>query len=53
MGCCVFVKFVMIVDKDVRVVVGWRRDVIDDRGWLCVLKEVLGVQLSMGAWYGW
>ena len=24
----------------------------DDCGWLCVLREVLGVQLSMGAWYG-
>ena len=23
----------------------------DDCGWLCVLKEVLGVQSSMGAWY--
>ena len=24
-----------------------------DCGWLCVLKEVLGVLLSMGAWYRW
>ena len=24
----------------------------DDCLWLCVLKEVLGVQLSIGAWYG-
>ena len=24
----------------------------DDCGWLCVLKEVLGVQLSVGVWYG-
>ena len=40
----------MIEDKDVRVVVGWRRGgVVDDCGWLCVLKEILGVQLSMGA----
>ena len=23
----------------------------DDCGWLCVLKEVYGMQLSMGAWY--
>ncbi len=44
---------VMIVDKDVRVVVRWRRGVmVDDSGWLCVLKEVFGVLLSMGAWYG-
>ena len=43
----------MIVDKEVRVVVGWRRGVMvdDDCGWLCVLKEVSGVLLSMGAWY--
>ena len=34
----------MVVDKDVRVVYD------DDCRWLCVLKEVLGVQLSMGAW---
>ena len=48
-----FVKYVMIVDKEVRVVVGWRRGVMvdDDCGWLCVLKEVFGVLLSMGAWY--
>ena len=45
----------MIEDKDVRV---WLLDgdkvhgVVDDCGWLCVLKEVLDVQLSMGAWYG-
>ena len=47
-----FVKYVMIVDKDVRVVVGWRRGVMvdgDDCRWLCVLKELLGVHL---AWYG-
>ena len=25
---------------------------VDDYGWLCVLKEVLGVQFGMGAWYG-
>ena len=25
---------------------------VDDCGWLCVLKEVLGVQFGMGAWYG-
>ena len=40
--------------KDVRVVVGWRRGVMvdgDDCGWWCVLKEVLGVQMSMGVWY--
>ena len=24
--------------------------VVDDCGWLCALKEVLGVQLSMRAW---
>ena len=48
-----FVKYVMIVDKEVRVVVGWRRGVMvdDDCGWLCVLKEVFSVLLSMGAWY--
>ncbi len=29
------------MDKDVRVVVGWRRGgVIDDCGWLCVLNWV-------------
>ena len=36
----------------IKVVVGWRRGVVvdsDDCGWLCALKEVLGVQLSMGA----
>ena len=45
-----FVKYVMIVDKDVRVVVRWRRGVmVDDCGWLYVLKEVLGVQLSTGS----
>ena len=34
-----FVKYVMIVDKEVRVVVGWRRGVMvdDDCAWLCVL----------------
>ena len=36
-----FVKYVMIVDKEleVRVVVGWRRGVMvdDGCGWLCVL----------------
>ena len=38
----------------IKEVVGWRRGgVVDDSGWLCVLKEVLGVQLSMGAWYDW
>ena len=34
-------------------VVRWRRDVLvdgDDCGMLCVLKKVLGVQLSIGAW---
>ena len=35
----------MIVDKDVRVVYIYDSD---DCGWLCVLKEVLGVQLSTG-----
>ena len=35
----------MIVDKDVRVVYDG-----DDCRWWCVLKEVLGVQLSMGMW---
>ena len=25
---------------------------VDDCGWLCVLKEVLGVEFGMGAWYG-
>ena len=46
-------KFVRIVDKEVRVVVGWRRGVMvdGDCGWLCVLKKVLGVLLSKGAWY--
>ena len=42
---------VMIVDKDVRVVVAWRRGGVvdgDDCGWLCVLKEVLGVQVEYG-----
>ena len=39
----------MIVDKDVRVVYIYDSD---DCGWLCVLKEVLGVQLSTGARYG-
>ena len=34
----------MVVDKDVRVVYDGR--------WWCVLKEVLGVQLSMGVWCG-
>ena len=34
-----FVKYVMNVDKEVRVVVRWRRGVMvdDDCGWLCVL----------------
>ena len=51
-GCSMghsFVKYVMIVNKDVRVVAGRRRGVVvggDDCGWLCVLKS------SMGAWYG-
>ena len=34
----------MIVDKDVRVVVGWRQGVVvdgDNCGWFCVLKVVL------------
>ena len=25
---------------------------VDHCGWLCVLKEVFGVQFGMGAWYG-
>ncbi len=33
----------MVVDKDVRVVYDG-----DDCRWWCVLKKVLGVQLSMG-----
>ena len=31
---------------------GWYIYDRDDCGWLCVLKEVLDVQLSMGARYG-
>ena len=48
-GCC-FVKYVMIVDKGVRVVVGWRGGVMMDGDDCesCVLK---GVQFSW-AWYG-
>ena len=46
-----FVKYVLM---NVRVAVGWsRRSVVvdgDNYGWLCVLKEVLGVHLGMGAW---
>ena len=34
-----FVKYVMIVNKDVRVLVGWKRGVVlygDDCGWSCI-----------------
>ena len=40
--------YVMVVDKDVRVVYYDG----DDCRWWCVLKEVLGVQLSVGVWCG-
>ena len=38
-NCCQL----MIVDRDIRVIVGWRQGVVvdgDDCGWLSVLKEV-------------
>ena len=43
-GLLCFVEYIMIVDKDVRVVFGWRQGVVVDGcdcGWFCVLKEVL------------
>ena len=43
-----FVKYVMIVDKEVRVVVGWRRSVMVVDGCVCYRKYSV---LSMGAWY--
>ena len=42
-GVLCFVKYLMIVDKDVRVAVGWRQGVVvdgGDCGWFCMLKEV-------------
>ena len=50
-GVLCFVKYSMIMDKDVSVVVGWRQGVVvdgDDCGWFCVLKEVLVCSLVWG-----
>ena len=54
-GVLCFVKYIMIVDKDVRAVFGWRHGVVVDGcdcGMVLCVEGSIGVQLSMGTWYG-